>query len=204
MCSSGGGKNSDLPVFWQNYLKVLEWKDNHELAFWKSRSVALEHENAFLHDYIKNIVTKRNIPLKSIITKPVNLQSSCSKSKKRHRKRNRKRKKSQRTGDILKKVQFTKEDEVLEFEINDEMLNFFEQSIRHKLTLKKENDEKESKNDYLPSIHRIGIDRQEDMNKLYGSFAPMISGMEAAMQLSFNRIIEKKHPEFWPVAPIIG
>jgi gem associated protein 8 len=46
-------------------------------------------------------------------------------------------------------------------------------------------------------------ERRQEMSKLYGSdSAPMILGMETAMQLTFDRFVGKHQPKHWPNIPL--
>jgi hypothetical protein len=53
----------------------------------------------------------------------------------------------------------------------------------------------------LPQM-QVGRERSEEMKLMYGEAAPMILGMETAMQLSFNRNCDLKQPKPWPNIPL--
>jgi len=42
-------------TFWQNYQKAFQWGNNQEVAYWRSRAVALEVENKMLRQHIKTL-----------------------------------------------------------------------------------------------------------------------------------------------------
>jgi gem associated protein 8 len=54
----------------------------------------------------------------------------------------------------------------------------------------------------LPPRKQIGLQRTEEMKLMYGEAAPMILGMETAVQLSFDRNCDLKQPKLWPNIPL--
>ncbi len=53
-----------------------------------------------------------------------------------------------------------------------------------------------------PPYERPGERRGAEMKKLYGEDAAKILAMETAMQLTFDRNCDLKHPKYWPVIPL--
>jgi hypothetical protein len=53
----------------------------------------------------------------------------------------------------------------------------------------------------LPPRKQVGLQRTEEMKLMYGEAAPMILGMETAMQLSFDRNCDLRQPKLWPNIP---
>ncbi|XP_018321514.1 uncharacterized protein LOC108734439 [Agrilus planipennis] len=39
--------------------EVAAWQNQHQLAYWKSRAMALEHENRMLHQHLRNVYAKQ-------------------------------------------------------------------------------------------------------------------------------------------------
>jgi gem associated protein 8 len=54
----------------------------------------------------------------------------------------------------------------------------------------------------FPPRKQIGLQRTEEMKVMYGEAAPMILGMETAMQLSFDRNCDLRQPKLWPNIPL--
>lgn len=89
--------------------------------------------------------------------------------------------------------------------IDKDFLEFFKQSMKHKKELKKRKASEESDTTTDSSTCKLkshSDQRFEEMRALYGDKAPMILGMETAMQLTFERNCEKLNPVLWPVLPI--
>lgn len=108
--------------------------------------------------------------------------------------------------------------DVSNMDISEELRQYFAQTERHKQELKKQQQmEAEQQDSYvladqdmhrvswrssLPPSERPGERRTAEMKKLYGKDAAKIQGMEAAMQLTFDRNCDKKQPKYWPVIPL--
>jgi hypothetical protein len=54
----------------------------------------------------------------------------------------------------------------------------------------------------FPPLNQIGLRRTKEMKLMYGEAAPMILGMETAMQLSFDRSCDLRQPKLWPNIPL--
>ncbi|XP_036413626.1 gem-associated protein 8 [Colossoma macropomum] len=107
---------------------------------------------------------------------------------------------------------------VSNMDISAELRQFFAQTERHREELKKQQQmEAERQEAYVladqdlhrvswrsaqPPTERPGERRSAEMKKLYGKDAAKIQGMEAAMQLTFDRNCDRKQPKYWPVIPL--
>ncbi|XP_014274379.1 gem-associated protein 8 [Halyomorpha halys] len=114
------------------------------------------------------------------------------------------------------------EEEEEEFEVTEEMMDFLEQSMKHKeaMRLKAEaemvsNESKEVEEAPEKDVGRDDIEecqtpkektidekRISEMSNLYGKSSPMILGMETALQLTFNKNCDVYKPAFWPCLPL--
>lgn len=108
--------------------------------------------------------------------------------------------------------------DVSNMEITDELRQYFAQTEKHREELKKQQQiEEERAESYVladrdlhraswystaPPADRPGERRRAEMKKLYGEDAAKIQGMEAAMQLTFDRNCDRKQPKYWPVIPL--
>ncbi|KAI2668472.1 gem-associated 8 [Labeo rohita] len=108
--------------------------------------------------------------------------------------------------------------DVSNMDISEELRQYFAQTERHKQELKKQQQMEAEQHDLyvladqdlhrvswrssLPPSERPGERRTAEMKKLYGKDAAKIQGMEAAMQLTFDRNCDKKQPKYWPVIPL--
>lgn len=104
----------------------------------------------------------------------------------------------------------TEENENLEFHVNEDMMSFLEQSIRHKVELKKKREEescikKEEEEDEDGSIQGGAAwvhTRNNNAKLLYGDASSAILAMETALQTTIDRHRDKAKPQYWPVIPI--
>ncbi|XP_041359547.1 gem-associated protein 8-like [Gigantopelta aegis] len=107
----------------------------------------------------------------------------------------------------------------MDFEITDEMLDFFAHSQKHK---KEREAQKKLEAESLPEKMRVNIEevkgqeaertveapkeqpgsrRAAEIKELYGKGAAMIHGMETALQMTYDRNMDIKRPKFWPNMP---
>lgn len=111
-------------------------------------------------------------------------------------------------------------DEEVQMEFTEEMLEFFATSHKHRMERdnnKKKGSDEEEEADHVnieqvmtgqvaPSFsapaEQPGLRRTTEMKLLYGEDAPMIHGMETALQLTFDRITDKHQPKLWPNMPL--
>lgn len=90
-------------------------------------------------------------------------------------------------------------DEDLEMEVTNDMLEFFATSYKHKLERDKAGEEEPVSS---APTERPGVRRTEEMKELYGIGAPMIQGMETAMQMTYDRFLDRFQPSPWPNMPL--
>ncbi|XP_035825445.1 uncharacterized protein LOC101864458 [Aplysia californica] len=111
-------------------------------------------------------------------------------------------------------------DEEMKMEITDEMVEFFTTSYKHKMErdTKKKMEGKSEEEDAHVNIDQVvsgqqapstsapaeqpGLRRTAELKYLYGTDAPMIHGMETALQLTFDRVSDKCQPKLWPNMPL--
>jgi gem associated protein 8 len=128
------GDSSQYNWFWENYYSALEWQERHQVAYWRSRSIALEYENNLLHQYVQSLVCNDGNPSYSTVPKH---HSKTSSNRDVHSPRE---KKCNTNKQLRSEPSGNKEhdpDEEFEFLVTEEMMDFFEQSIRHKMELSK-------------------------------------------------------------------
>ncbi|XP_062865926.1 gem-associated protein 8 [Trichomycterus rosablanca] len=115
------------------------------------------------------------------------------------------------------------EESELEYDVNNmditaELRQYFAQTERHREEMKRQQQmEAERHEAYVPAdqdLHgswrrsatapaeRPGERRSAEMKRLYGKDAAKIQGMEAAIQLTFDRNCDRKQPKYWPVIPL--
>uniref|UniRef100_A0A0C9RJ36 GEMIN8_0 protein n=1 Tax=Fopius arisanus TaxID=64838 RepID=A0A0C9RJ36_9HYME len=167
--------------FWENYKQAQDWQQKHNVAWWKSRCIALEHENRILRSKLRELVQHSNYseahptPSNSHYN-PLNNSS---------------------------------EEANLEFHVDEDMLSFLEKSIRHKMELKKNRDAEKlesreiNENHNHPGIREIqDHEKMENAKELYGTAAAKIIAMETALQMAVDRYRDQTKPQYWPNIPL--
>lgn len=161
----------------------------HSITWWRTRCIALEYENQILKDKLKSLVCQSS------------QQYTPHKRKKSGYKYQNEEEKCEETT-------FNEEAENLEFHIDEEMMSFLEQSMRHKFELKKlkesetcikkRKEEEENIQGGATWMHA----RNSNAKLLYGEASPTILAMETALQTTVDRHRDKAKPQYWPIIPL--
>ncbi|KAK2579534.1 hypothetical protein KPH14_010836 [Odynerus spinipes] len=174
-------------AFWKNYVAAQEWQKRHSVTWWRSRCIALEHENEILRNKIRSL-------------------SGQSKGTTGSKRRQNIRKTNNNFQDDDEKNDF-KGEEDLEFHVDADMMTFLEQSIRHKMELKQKRElelavSKEENVAPLEGGAAWARARNEEAKLLYGDASPTILAMETALQATVDRHKDKSKPQYWPNIPL--
>ncbi|CAL7934653.1 unnamed protein product [Xylocopa violacea] len=176
--------------FWENYTAAQEWQKRHNITWWRTRCIALEQENQILRDKLKSIARLTG--------------QQCvadEQGKKEYKYQNVEQEHEEASDD---------ETENLEFQVNEDMMSFLEQSIRHKIELRKKRESElcadKVKEEEQDSVIQGGAawmhTRNKDAKLLYGEASPTILAMETALQTTVDRHKDKAKPQYWPVIPL--
>lgn len=171
--------------FWENYTVAQEWQKRHNVTWWRSRCFALEHENQLLRDKLRSLASQ-------------NAQQCSWRAQKGQDYKDRDVEEEEDVGD----AESVEENESLEFHVNEDMMSFLEQSIRHKIELKKKREAESLANDEEECIQGGAAWMQARNNNaklLYGESSPTILAMETALQTSVDRHKDKAKPLYWPI-----
>lgn len=178
----------DARSFWENYKVAQEWQQRHSVAWWKSRCRALEYENHALRQKVRNEGSKQASPPR-LFKSENNVTEDVDESK--------------------YEEDASDNDENFEFEVDKHMLNFLEQSVRHKMELKqiRESETEESPADPISELPFVTVAareraKMEDARLLYGDASPGIMAMEAALQATVDRHKDRAKPYYWPNIPL--
>ncbi|XP_046610731.1 gem-associated protein 8-like [Neodiprion virginianus] len=189
-------------TFWENYKAAHEWQQRHSVEWWKSRCVALEHENVILRDKIRELTSNS-------IRHGVN-DSSVKQGRRRGARTESLRRSSRNRGDDeWQEQEETSDNDNLEFQVDEDMMKFFEQTIRHKIELKEKRDvesarEKAELEEEVPMEGGAAWMRTklEGAKLLYGTASPRILAMETALQATNDRHKDRAKPQYWPNIPL--
>ncbi|XP_066594058.1 uncharacterized protein F10E9.5 [Prorops nasuta] len=169
--------NMQADTFWKNYSISQEWQKRHNVAWWKSRCMALEFENKTLKNKLKEI-------------------ASCSTHKAHNE--------TESDLNVNQSYENEDEDEKLEFQVDEEMMRFLEQSIRHKMELQEKRElessmdtEAEESQTFEGTAASIRA-RNQGAKLLYGDASARILGMETALQATLDRHKDMAKPQYWP------
>ncbi|KAI8798639.1 gem-associated protein 8 [Biomphalaria glabrata] len=109
------------------------------------------------------------------------------------------------------------EEEDIEMEITEEMAQFIKTSMMHKLerdNIKKNVEETREEETSIKiascqpnpttsaPVERPGARRAAELKDLYGNGAAMIHGMETALQMTYDRDLDRLKPKLWPNMPL--
>ncbi|XP_071846455.1 gem-associated protein 8-like isoform X2 [Apostichopus japonicus] len=94
-------------------------------------------------------------------------------------------------------------------EVSDELKQFFIQSQKHRdererrkqqeMRQRIEDEKKDGcKSNTEAPKERPGAKRNEEMKILYGKCTPMIQGLETAIQMEYDHVLDRKQPQLWP------
>ncbi|CAG5123250.1 unnamed protein product [Candidula unifasciata] len=177
--------------YWSHYRFVMEWYHVHVRAV-KALQAQMFGGWGYPQQWHPQQVNERN--------------AKRNRRSRRARRRRRRRSESSsfaaRAQDpslTCKTANHESDDEDIEMNFTNEMLEFFATSYKYKLERDKaEEDETISS----APTERPGVRRTEEMKELYGIGAPMIQGMETAMQMTYDRFLDRFQPSPWPNMPL--
>ncbi|XP_047359143.1 gem-associated protein 8-like [Vespa velutina] len=178
-------------AFWKNYAVAQEWQKRHSVIWWRSRCLALEHENELLRNKIRSLIGQNN---------------QQTDNRKTYKRQQNNHKKDNNFQDNEKRKE-PKDDQDLEFHVDEDMMTFLEQSIRHKMELKQKREQElaASKKESIVSMEggaAWALTRSKEAKLLYGDASPTILAMETALQATIERHKDKSKPQYWPNIPL--
>lgn len=186
-------------LFWENYQKALEWYNSSNTCHWRSKARALEVENALLRDFIQ-----RELHIGAQHSSTSSAPDLPHISDNLHDIDNDLRIETESMSD-------RSELNSPAVDIDEELLAFYEKTIRHKMERKKQlsqeqrGSSEDSASDY-DQINSMGpittSQRAREMALLYGDDASKILSMELSMQINFDMHCSKSTAQLWPNIPL--
>jgi len=179
-------------AFWKNYAVAQEWQKRHSITWWRSRCVALEHENELLRDKVRLLARRHD--------------HRDTRKNDYHAKNNGGGGGNNTRGKNHAEVDTDNED--LEFNVTEDLLNFFETSERHKREMRRKYGSKTAAcEDNLEETPFVGAAesarmRKKEVDLLYGDAGSKILAMETALQSTVERYEDSANPEYWPNIPL--
>ncbi|XP_011878487.1 PREDICTED: uncharacterized protein F10E9.5-like [Vollenhovia emeryi] len=175
-------------AFWKNYAVAQEWQKRHSITWWRSRCVALEHENKLLRDKVRLLARYRgyrNTQKDDCHVEDNNDDDGDE---------------DDTTGENRAELG-ADSNENFEFNVTEDMLSFFETSERHKREMRQKHGSNQLKNsDEVPFVgaaEKARV-RKEEADQLYGAASSEILVMETALQSAVERYEDTANPQYWP------
>lgn len=160
----------------------------HNIVWWKSRCIALEHENKLLRDKVRFLAQRRNYrdTRKDIYPAEDNGDNDDDQDENH--------------------TELDTSNENLEFIVTEDVLNFFETSERHKREMRRKygsdrTTQEEEKTPFVGAIVSARM-RKEEADLLYGDASSKILAMEAALRSTVERYEDTANPQYWPNIPL--
>lgn len=215
----------EAKAFWENYSAAQEWQQTHNVAWWKSRCIALEAENETLREMIQKLVKTvqcqcgnareiNNLFLSSLNENHLaKIQEQYCEENKNIQKQFEEKNQMEYQNNVGLTNEYNldneiqSDDENFEFHVNEGMMDFLKQSIKHKMELKQSREEREAlerdEEDAFPKLRTISLkERIENAKLLYGESSPRILGMETALQATIDSHKDRTRPNYWPNIPL--
>ena len=175
----------------------------HNVVWWRTRCEALEYQNQILRDTVRSLAQSRQCQCQRL----GQVQNKNQNEVPYDQFHNEAQSDSQ---NVEVEEESISDDESLEFQLNDEMMDFLKQSMQHKLELKQKREEEKAAEQVEEDDEDVFSDggaaqmqeRTENAKLLYGEASPRILGMEAALQTTIDRHKDKARPQYWPVIPL--
>ena len=164
--------------------------NRHNVIWWKTRCIALEHENNVLKNTIRSLVNQSNNQhfSKNADSEELDLVDD------------------ENTIDEEEKL----DEDSIEFNLNEDMMTFLAQSMEHKIALKNKRESQVTTNELKLDHDYEAIEggqawfhkRDKDAKLLYGEASSRVLAMETALQTTIERHKMKAKPQYWPNIPL--
>ena len=206
----------------------------HNVIWWRTRCQALEQENQVLRDTVRHLARTRQCPCqrKGQVRNEVENEIQSEDHHRCHSEfqndtriefQNEARNQFQKRAlngfhteiqSNFKEAEVEDEpvsdNESLEFQLNDDMIDFLKQSMQHKLELKQKREEEASEKVEEEEEQEVSVQggaawmqkRTENAKLLYGESSARILAMETALQTTIDRHKDKARPQYWPNIPL--
>ena len=186
-----------MSSYTENFTRAATWQLKHEVAYWKSKAMSLEHENKILHRTLRqNIMEngKRNTSFsetsavdyqeEDLQEDPVSEDSPDSQDEE----------------DLEGEKEFEVSEEYIQFLRDNQVYRESARQERERLRALNDDEEKQiAEMEAGPSEN--AEDHQETLKKLYGSGWERIAALEMSLKAQFISINDKEKPMYWPNIP---
>ncbi|XP_018406916.1 PREDICTED: uncharacterized protein LOC108782999 [Cyphomyrmex costatus] len=137
-------------AFWKNYAVAQEWQKRHSITWWRSRCVALEHENKILRDKVRSLAQHRGY---RDVQKDYNYHVDNDNDD----------------------DQEDNDNEDMEFNLTEDVLKFFETSERHKQELRRKRETEYSEAEHSETEHEM-----DNLEEQHLAEEPFVDAVESS------------------------
>lgn len=166
----------------ETFSKIVSWQSKHEIAYWKAKATALEHENRILHDIIRKNQLRND-----------NSESSSESSSDNETEEN---------GSV------DEGQESDECEVSQEYIDFLIANFKYREDARREREKFRGGSNEDEVSHKLEdlpvkdeMDKINEAKVLYGSNGKSIIAQEMALDSHFFEIKDSLKPVYWPNTP---
>lgn len=164
-----------------NFKEIITCR--HNITWWRSRCIALEHENEILRNKLRSLA--QHCDYSNVMSKKNNYYEESNNQ------------------NVQKAAGTSSKTEDLEFHMTEEMLNFLETSERHRRELQKHKSEKGTAKpiSIISGTEKARMKKEEAL-LLYGEAHAKILTTETTLQAAVDRYKDTTNPQYWPNIPL--
>lgn len=169
-----------------NFTEIIIYR--HSITWWRSRCIALEHENEILRNKLRTL--SQHCGYSNVMTQKNNCHEESN---------NQDRQEAGPSSRV----------ENLEFHVTEDMLNFFETSERHRRELQKYKSEKgtgyekeTAKQISIINPAKSAHAKKQEATLLYGNASAKILTIETTLQATIDKYKDTANPQYWPNIPL--
>ncbi|CAD0200039.1 unnamed protein product [Chrysodeixis includens] len=180
----------------ENFAFAATWQLKHQVAYWKSKAIALEYENKLLHDIIR-----KNCG--NVLSDDDNASNSCSDNEENEEIA------SNETEDELEQEEVEEIHEDGDLEVSEEFIQFLRENKKFRDDAKRERerlrDEQHVEDRSVKEMEAGPLESMENpqqkLQRLYGDGSDRIAALEASMRSQYISICDREKPLYWPNIP---
>lgn len=180
----------------ENFTFAATWQLKHQVAYWKSKAIALEYENKLLHDIIR-----KNCG--NLLAREDNTPISCSDNEETEELA------SNESENELEQEENQEVDEEGDFEVSEEFIQFLRENKKFRDDAKRERErlkaEQNVEDKNIKDMEALPVadaeNPHEKLQRLYGDGSDRIAALESSLRSQFISFCDREKPMYWPNIP---
>lgn len=180
----------------ENFTYAATWQLKHQVAYWKSKAIALEYENKLLHDIIRKSGG-------NVLSREDNTPISCSDN--------------EETDELVSnesenEIEQEEVQEVYEdgdFVVSEEFIQFLRENKKFRDDAKRERErlkaeqrvEEKNIKDMESAPPELAENPHDNLQRLYGDDSDRIAALESSLRSQYISFCDREKPMFWPNIP---